>query len=521
MATAKDLAVIREAAEADFPTFVALLAPQRVLGMVHIELLDWWEREDALTHQLVLLPRGHQKSWLIAMRVVWYLTRDPTLTFLYISATALLAQKQLGQIKDILTSKIYTRYWPTMVNPTEGKRKKWTEEEITVDHPLRKEAGLRDASILAAGMTKTVTGLHCDITVLDDVVVRENTYTTEGRQKVANQYSLLGSVENPDSTQWVVGTRYHPKDLYNSLQTMTKEHFRDEDGELIGEIEVYEVFQRQVEDQGNGYGEYLWPRQQRADGKWFGFNHATLAQTKAKYLDKTQFRAQYYNDPHDSENAVIKPETFQYYDRKHVNIIDGQWYFKDQKLKTYAAIDFAFSMARRADYTAVIVVGIDVDSNIFVLYIDRFKTDRISRYFESIRDAWFKWGFKTLRAEVTVAQQSIVRELKDNYFPQHGILIKIDEYRPSKQEGNKEERITAVLQPRYDGLMMYHYKGGNCELLEEELRVSNPSHDDLKDALAAAVDVAVPPARSRGWVHRADEDTIANRFNKRFGGVRH
>ena len=40
---------------------------------------------------------------------------------------------------------------------------------------------------------------------------------------------------------------------------------------------------------------------------------------------------------------------------------------------------------------------------------------------------------------------------------------------------------------------MWHYKGGNCQTLEEELVMSHPPHDDCKDALANAVDLAVIP----------------------------
>jgi hypothetical protein len=107
---------IREAAEQDLITFIRLVAPQRVLGSVHEELCRWWNREDAKTHQLTLLPRDHGKSALVAYRVAWELTRDPTLRVLYISATSNLAQKQLSFIKSIFTSDIHRRYWPDYVH---------------------------------------------------------------------------------------------------------------------------------------------------------------------------------------------------------------------------------------------------------------------------------------------------------------------------------------------------------------------------------------------------------------------
>jgi len=97
-----------------------------------------------------------------------------------------------------------------MVHPEEGKREKWTETEISVDHPLRAAEAVRDPTVFTAGLTTGITGLHCDIAFMDDVVVRENAYTIEGRTKVASQFSLLTSITGTDAIVVAVGTRYHP-----------------------------------------------------------------------------------------------------------------------------------------------------------------------------------------------------------------------------------------------------------------------------------------------------------------------
>lgn len=46
--------------------------------------------------------------------------------------------------------------------------------------------------------------------------------------------------------------------------------------------------------------------------------------------------------------------------------------------------------------------------------------------------------------------------------------------------------------------MIWHYKGGECQTLEEELQSRNPPHDDVIDALASAIDIAVKPTKSFG-----------------------
>ena len=503
---------IRDAAEQDLVTFIRLVSPEQVLGQCHEDVCNWWTREDHKSHQLLLFPRDHGKSRLIAYRVAWELTKDPTLRILYISATANLAEKQLGFIKGILTSDTHRRYWPDHVNPDEGKRTRWTNSEIMLDHPLRKKENVRDPSIFTGGLTTSLTGMHCDIAVLDDVVVYENAYTGEGRNKVKSQYSLLSSIEGAEAKEWVVGTRYHPADLYNDLLQMTEEIFNDQ-GNKIGEENIYEIFEKPVEDQGDGTGEFLWPRQQRKDGKWFGFDIKILAKKRGQYLDKGQFRAQYYNDPSDPDNIPVGRDKFQYYERKHLRQDNGHWFYKDNKLNVFAAVDFAFSLSKKADYTAIVVIGIDADNNVYVVDIDRFKTDRIAEYFEHIMQLSGKWSFRKLRAEVTVAQMAIVKQLKE-LIKQHGLAISIDEYRPNKNQGNKQERIASILEPRYDNLSMWHYRGGNIQTLEEELSTRNPPQDDIIEAMASVVDMAVKPSR----VIRRKTDNVVQ-FHSKFGGV--
>lgn len=511
------IAEIRRLAEDDLEAFIRLIAPKQVMGSVHTEICDWWSRPTRKRFQLLLMPRDHQKSRLIAFRVLHTLTKDPTKRILYISSTSNLAQKQLKFIKDLMTSAIYRKYWPEMVNEDEGKRERWTTTEIAVDDPRRKAEGVRDPSIFTGGLTTNLVGMHCDIAVLDDTVTSDNAYTTEGRETVKSQYSLLSSIEGTDAEEWVVGTRYHPNDLYSELVAM-EEDIYDKEGNISDALPLYEVFERQVEDAGDGSGQFIWPRQMRSDGKWFGFDRAILAKKRAQYLDKTQFRAQYYNDPNDSMDAPISREAFQYYEPKHLTKQGMFWYLKDQRLNVFAAIDFAYSLGKRSDYTAIVVVGMDPLSNVYVLDVERLKTDKIVDYYELILRKHIKWDFRKIRAETTAAQVAIVKELKRSYLQPNGIGLSIEEHHTGRGEGSKEDRISNILGPRYDNMQVWHYKGGECQTLEEELVLKHPPHDDVKDALSAAIDIAIPPTgMSRGISGRP----VSLPFNRRFGGVAH
>ena len=490
-------------AEQDFITFVKVVAPYNVMGSCHEELCKFLTNPELKPYRLVLYPRGHRKSFYAAMYACWRIVVDPSISIVYLSATSDLAESQLRTIKATLDSPIVRKLWPDLVNVDEGKREKWTTTEICVDDPRRKAEGTRDSTVKAGGLTTNITGAHCDLIILDDMVVPKNN-TEEGRRQVMSQYSQLQSILNPGGAILAVGTRYHPKDIYATMQETVEEIYNDE-GELIGKEPQWDILQRSVEENG----EFLWNRQKRKDGKYYGFDFKELSRIKAGYVDKSQFYAQYYNDPNDEGSALITGDMFMYYNRDHLYTKAGIYYIKDRPLNVYAAIDFAFSIANRADSSAIVVVGVDSDNNRYVLDIDRFKTDRIQEYYNHVIALHQKYNLKKLRAEVTVAQQVIVTALKDK-LAENSIRLVIEDYRPQTK---KEERVMATLRPLYEDHKVFHYRGGNCEILEEELKQLKPAHDDVKNALADAISIAVAPKQ------RTFQKLKEVKVMSRFGGI--
>ncbi len=485
------------------------------MGSVHEELCLWLTRPDAKANQLILMPRDHGKSRYAAFYVLWELTKDPTKRILYISATADLAEKQLGFIKDKMSSERYQEYWPEMLNPEVGKRKKWSVEEIIVDHPDRLKAGIRDPSIKTAGLTTKITGLHFDLAVLDDVVVQENAYSEEGRGTVRRQFSHLASVEAANAKELAVGTRYHPKDLYGEMIDMYVEVY-DEDGEQIDTTPVYETFERKVETRGDGSGQFLWPRQKNeVDGKWYGFDQQILATKRAKYIP-AQFYAQYYNNPNESSDATIKRDHFQYFDPTFLKQSGGYWYYKGNRVNLLASADLAYTTSERADYTSLVLCGIDAYRNYYVLDVDRYKTKSTKEHYERIMEMHKKWDFRKLVVEGGPAGETVLQTLKESHFKPNGIMISTEIVKVPRNEGTKEEQIRAILEPLYQNTQVWHYRGGNCQILEDELVLRHPPHDDCKDAVANAFKVIKPPTFNLS----ANTDNVIDlQYHPRWGGV--
>lgn len=512
---------VRERAMEDLYYFARLVNPGYMYGQIHRDIFRWLQDYDLFgqgngltANKLVMLPRAHLKSHMVATWCAWIITRHPEVTMLYVSATAELAEVQLFDIKNIIGGTTYTRFFPEYINPQEGKRLKWSTKKIIIDHKARVDEGIRDATIATAGLTTNTTGWHADIVVSDDIVVPENAYTEDGRETVSKKTSQFTSIRNAGGFTLACGTRYHPADVYDTWKNQSYPLYNEQE-EIIDEVPVWEVQEHAVEVDG----QFIWPRMVRSsDNKAYGFSLPILARIKAEYEDRVQFHAQYYNDPNDPGSERINRDLFQYYDSRFIKNRGGVWYFKDRRLNVYAAVDFAFSLNKAADYTAIVVIGIDSDGDIYLLDIDRFKSDKTKEYFNHIKQLHAKWRFKKLRAEVTVAQQIIVNDIKD-FLKKDGLRLAVDEFRPSRREGTKEERMSAALEWRYDDQIMWHFLGGHIQVLEEELIQARPKHDDVKDALASAIEIAVKPKQSGSKATAGDLFSKPTNTN-RFGGMR-
>lgn len=508
---------VRERAKEDLYFFASLVNPGYMYGSIHREIFTWMQEYslfgtgDTPTNKLIMLPRAHLKSHMVATWCAWIITRHPEVTMLYVSATAGLAETQLYAIKNIIGSTVYRRYFPEYVNPQEGKREKWSVSVMSVDHEQRRKEGIRDATISTAGLTTNTTGWHADIIVADDLVVPENAYTEDGRESVSKKSSQFTSIRNAGGLTMACGTRYHPVDVYYTWKEQLYDVY-DDDGALIDRKPVWEVKEYAVETDNI----FLWPRTIRSDGKAFGFNQNVLAKIRGEYADRVQYFAQYYNNPNDPGSDRISREKFQYYNKRLLTKQGDRWFYKERRLNVYAAVDFAFSLSKNADYTAIVVIGIDCDNNVYILDIDRFKSDKTIEYFQHIRDLHVKWNFTKLRAEVTVAQKVIVNGIKD-FVKKDGLRLSVEEFRPARTEGSKEERIAAALEHKYDNLEVWHLEGGWTDVLEEELVLARPAHDDIKDALASAVGIAVAPSKSTGA--KVKDFLTQSGPRSRFGGV--
>lgn len=504
---------IRQLAVNDFASFVKLVAPFQQMGHCHEDLCKWMQ-EQGTEYKLVLWPRDHGKSRYAAFYAAWRLVQNPSISIIYASATSNLAEKMLNFIKtNILESRKFQEYFPNMIEKEEGRRKKWTGSEVIIDHPLRNQVGSADPTFKVTGVGGNITGHHCDLMIFDDVVVHKNTCMEgdSGREKVNGWVGSMASILSAENDCLVVGTRYHPKDAYQSMIDEQHEVF-DDKGELVDIKSTFRVNQANVEEDG----QYLWPRMVSKTGKAYGFNQNILAKKKSQYVSKgqvTQFFAQYYNDPNDRSSAPIARDLFRYYEKNELDENGGFWTIGGKMLAIYCAVDLAATMGKQSDYTAIAIGGINDEGVRYLLEAIRFKTDKPSETTGMLDALFAKWKFKGLRIEAVGAFSMVAKDMKAT-LERNGIRIPIEIYNPGST--HKQTRIMNILEPAYQSQSVFHYRGGIAELLEDEIVSLHPPHDDLKDAWAMCID---PEFMKMTRIRRTLTHSNVLKFNNKYGGV--
>lgn len=176
---------------------------------LHDSLADYLESSGK--YKLILIPRGHLKSSLVTVAwTVQQLLRNPDYRILIRNAVWDQSRRFLGQIQGYLEdSKL-----PLIFGPFTSTKAIWTKEELEIRQRKVKKAS---PTIMTAGLETSLTGLHFDIIIDDDLVNDKNTSTKEQIQKVIDVYNDSFNLLDRGGIHIVVGTRWSNRDLYGHI----------------------------------------------------------------------------------------------------------------------------------------------------------------------------------------------------------------------------------------------------------------------------------------------------------------
>jgi predicted phage terminase large subunit-like protein len=434
---------------------------------VHGEWADWFETSSSRIN-LLLVPRGTFKSSFFT--VGWSLqqiAKNRSTRGLIANATLANAQRFLGDIKNRLRN---NKNLSDLYGKSYDKNLKWNEDEIEV---VGRGLSTREPTITATGVGGNLVSQHYDWIVADDLVNSENSATRYQSEKVIDWWKKSLSLLEPNGTMLVIGTRWTYYELYSYLLD-----------ELGGKINSY------IRGAYNEDGSFYFPER---------YNEEKLKELKelhGSYL----FSSFYLNSPVDKDSALIKKSDIKYYQGR------------PEGLNVFSACDPAFSQQSSADHSAIVTVGVDEESNWYVLEVRRGRWT-VSELIDNLFSVYNRFAPIGMSIEVVGQSQGILspilkeEETRGQYLP----LTEIKARPPLE----KETRIRAELQPRFEGGKVFIKK--NMEELETELlQFPNSKYDDVIDCLADIATLEFPAESSQAEEERLSgmESRLRAHINK-------
>jgi hypothetical protein len=185
---------------------------RRVLGYEFTFFHErWFKFQDHNPQTMILAPRGHGKSTICTVAYsLWKLLNYPDIRILIVSNTSDQADALSGEIRQQTEA---NKALLTLFGDLRGAS--WRANKFTL---VGRTRICKEASVTSVGVEGAVVSRHYDIVILDDIVDEENSSGERARRKLQTWYAkaLLPCLE-PWGELHILGTRYHPRDLYGHI----------------------------------------------------------------------------------------------------------------------------------------------------------------------------------------------------------------------------------------------------------------------------------------------------------------
>jgi len=416
------------------------LLAEYVLGIeleqVHRELIAY-----ALEHpeSLHLAFRGCGKTTsFVCVYIVGRLLQNPELCILIASRAGQYAKAILKEVKGHLVSERLVRIFGEQIG------EKWEETEIVVG---RKKRNTKEASVTALGAEGSMTGRHFDIIFFDDGVDLANSRTRGQREKIKEfYYTTLDPCLKPGGERKVVGTRYHPHDLYGWLSAH----------EYKGCAQILPAL-HEVRD-GGGSVTYYSSAPKRFTVEYLLGKRSTIP--TFSWVTQFQCTAERF------QGKVFKPEYF-----------EAEGFFFTGPLPTgplFQSVDPAVTEDTKNDYFAHMTGVADHEGHVWV---DVFHNIRIEfpKQSQFCHDEFEARDPVRLGIESNAYQKALGQQIVADYPDLKGKVIGV----PT----DKDKMTRALKLTAYFEAGRIHFRPEHKELVEQLLEFPDGEHDDLFDAL--------------------------------------
>lgn len=394
---------------------------------------------------LDLWARGHYKSTIITFaRTIQDILEDPELTVGIFSYSRSTAQKFLSQIMQELTrNEVLKSCFPDVLYWTpERESPRWSLDKGIL---VKRNGNPKEATVEAWGLVDgQPTGVHFRMLVFDDMIEQRNVTNPEQIQKATEAWELSDNLGSGERTiRRYVGTRYLLGDTY---QTMI-------DRKIV-KVRLHPATH-------NG----------REDGKPVFLSEKAWAKTKI--AQRSTLAAQMLQNPAAGKQAMFEPSWFRFYEvRPHT-------------MNVYIMMDPSRGRTQRSDRTAIAVIGVDAQSNKYLLDGARHRM-KLSERWEMLLALHRKWRDASGVQMIRVGYERYGQQSDDEYFQERmrGLKEEADQFAidelawPNEGSNSKKDRVQR-LQPDFEmgrfflPPLIRHPEYGECYW-----RFADPDKDD-------------------------------------------
>jgi predicted phage terminase large subunit-like protein len=350
-ATAAEAA--RAAARGSLTVFASVVMPDVQPALHHQFIIDKLERvaRGEINRLMLFLPPGSAKStYASVLFPPWFMGNHPGMPVIAASHAKELAERFGRRVRNIVDSPQFREIFGFGLSADSGAAGRWETA--------------KGGEYFAVGVDASVTGRRAGLGIIDDPVKGQaEADSPTVREHVWQWYkSDFWTRLIPNAPIIYIGTRWHEDDLAGRLLEEAK------NGGEQWEIVKLAAIAGEDDPLGRAPGQRLWP-------DWYTEDQFRIAQQR----DARTWSALYQQEPMPESGDYFKAEWIRYYDRLPPL----------ETLNCYGASDYA-TKANAGDYTVHLVVGLDPDSNIYLidLYRDRAATDQ---WVEVLLDMMERW----------------------------------------------------------------------------------------------------------------------------------
>ncbi|NTU61267.1 MAG: phage terminase large subunit, partial [Caldiserica bacterium] len=420
---------------------------------------QWLESFDkSWSRRVHLAPRAHGKTTIFGvLGMLSVIKKQPDSRILIISKTENIASNILSQTTRCARNLIEMGILPKFDGRPSGSKVRFEGNDN------------KEPSIFATGIDASITGMHFDWIICDDIIDDQNSSSPEQRDKVWDWF--VGSLMNlsvPDTRMLVIGTRKHPDDLY---------------GKLIADPAWSSAVEKAIIRYPANFEKAL--EQGQPIDRFFKFKNGRLLGVQKTDPGEVLWQEEWSIDRLLLERLVMGQTFFDREKQNDIRFFTGRVFKREwvhvwkelpprESFSVYIGCDLAISKSDKADSFALAVVGKHDDKWLLLdLVVDKIG---FARQAQVIREKTIEWKPLLVGIEDVAYQRALIEHLE----LEGGIPIA-----SIKPNAPKESRIKA-LQPLFESgkvLVASHHENFIGQLAE----FPSGKHDDMIDAFEMAV----------------------------------